>query len=181
MHKLGIRWTVVHPGHHMGMGYGEASVRIAGALDSILKGAPAHTGILLENTAGQGTSVGRSLTQLQEILDRVSQPDRMGACFDTCHAFASGMDLSSRTGVDAVMEDMERTVGLERVRAFHLNDSLGELGSHRDRHATLGKGNIGLDPLRYMVSLDIFRECPGIVEAPGTDNDRARQARELLS
>jgi deoxyribonuclease-4 len=108
-------------------------------------------------------------------------PERTGVCFDTCHAFAAGYDLSSRAGVDDVLAEFHRRTGLERIGCFHMNDCGGACGSHRDRHARIGEGLIGLDPLRYLAAMDPLDGIPGIVETPGTDSDRAEDARALAA
>jgi len=169
---LGMRWTVMHPGNHLGSGEDGALRRIAVYTRDILFESPRSVGVLFENTAGRGTSVGYSFEHLARILDAVGLPERTGVCLDTCHAFAAGYDISTVTGVDDMMAVFHRTVGLERLAAFHLNDSMHPCGSRRDRHARIGRGMMGLAPLRYLVSMEEFTGCPGVVETPGTDGDR---------
>jgi len=181
MHQLGIHWTVLHPGAHLGEGDATGIRAVAAAVRSILQDAPPDTGVLYENTAGQGTVVGRSFEQLSDLMDGTGIPGRTGICLDTCHAFAAGYDLSTRNGVDMVMEEFDSVVGSSRIRAFHMNDCLGTCGSHLDRHARLGGGLLGLDPLRYLASLEDFDGIPGIVETPGTDGDRVADALALTA
>ena len=180
MDRLNIRWTVLHPGAHLGSGERLGMKRIASAVRRALQNGPASTGILLENTAGQGTSVGRSFEQLAEILDSIGMPRRTGVCFDTCHAFAAGYDLSSRTGVLDTLSLMRDVLGIERLKAFHINDSKKECGSLSDRHARIGEGFIGRDSLACLASIEAFRNTPGIAETPGTDEDRARDILSLM-
>ncbi len=179
MHRLGIGWTVLHPGAHLGTGEAAAIGSISNAVRKVLDNSHPSTGILFENTAGQGTTVGYSFQQLSMLLDGAALPERTGVCFDTCHAHAAGYDLSSAGAVDDVMAELDAVTGLERIRALHMNDCYGACGSHRDRHARIGEGLIGLAPLRHLASLDDFRDVPGIVETPGSDSDRAADARTL--
>lgn len=181
MHQLGIRWTVLHPGAHMGEGAAGGIGAVAGAVRRILEDSPPGTGVLYENTAGQGTVIGSSFEQLAALLDGTGIPERTGICLDTCHAFAAGYDLSTVTAVDTLMEQFDSAVGLSRIEAFHMNDCLGTCGSHLDRHARLGGGLIGLEPLRYLASMEEFDGIPGIVETPGTDEDRIADASELTA
>jgi deoxyribonuclease IV len=180
MAELNITWTVLHPGSHLGAGIDSGIRKIAGNVREILQSSPKITGILFENTAGQGTSVGSTFRQLKRILDGISIPERTGVCFDTCHAFAAGYDLSTPTAVDCTLDELNRIVDVSRVRAFHVNDSVGGLGSHLDRHASPGRGEIGLESLKYLVSMPVLPGNPAIVETPGTDADRADDARRLF-
>jgi deoxyribonuclease IV len=173
MHMLGISWCVLHPGAHLGSGEDRGIEKISSTVREILLGSPSSTGILFENTAGQGTTVGSSFSQLEKLLELTGVPERTGICFDTCHAFAAGYDLSSEQAAEETMRNFDRVVGSGAIRAFHLNDSKGFCGSHRDRHAVPGEGLIGLEPLRYLASLPEFREIPAIAETPGSDRDRA--------
>lgn len=181
MNKLGIRWLVLHPGAHLGQGVETGMRMISEGVRSLLEGAPESVGILFENTAGAGTTIGHSFEELHELLNMTGMPERTGVCFDTCHAFAAGYDLSTVDGVRSVIDRMDRVLGLEAVRAFHMNDSLKELGSHRDRHAKAGEGLIGLESLRYLASLDAFRDVPGISEAPGSDEERAEDILRITA
>lgn len=181
MHRLKMEWTVIHPGAHLGAGEMEGIRVISSLVRSILLNSPSTTGVLFENTSGQGTTLGRSFEQLTMLLELTGMPGRTGVCFDTCHAFAAGYDLASRAAVDDTMDAFDRTAGSGCIRAFHINDSLTPQGSFRDRHAGIGSGFIGLEPLRYMASLEAFRGVPGIVETPGSDEDRASDAMKLAA
>lgn len=180
MDRLKIRWTVLHPGAHLGSGVQLGIERIASAVRRVLQNGPSGTGILLENTAGQGTSIGRSFEELRAILDSAGMPRRTGVCFDTCHAFAAGYDLSSRDGVLDTISRVQDVLGIERVKAFHINDSKKECGSLSDRHARIGEGLIGRESLAYLASIETFRNTLGIAETPGTDEDRAHDIMSLL-
>ena len=181
MHLLGIKWCVLHPGAHLGAGEDEGIEKIASMAGKILLNSPADTGILYENTAGQGTTLGYTFTQLARLLELTDMADRTGICFDTCHAFAAGYDLSSERAVRETMNEFNDIVGIDRIKAFHINDSKKECGSHRDRHAVIGEGLIGLEPLRFLASMPEFREIPGISETPGTDSDRAQDIEKAVS
>lgn len=173
MHLLRIKWGILHPGSHLGTGDDKGISKISSFVKKILRNSPEDTGILYENTAGQGTTVGHSFCQLAQLLELTGLDDRTGICFDTCHAFAAGYDLSSKKAVSETMMSFNETVGIDRIRVLHLNDSKGACGSHRDRHADIGEGLIGLEPLRSLASMPEFKEIPGIAETPGSDKDRA--------
>ena len=143
IHTLGIKWCVLHPGAHLGAGEDEGIRKIASMSGKILLNSPADTGILFENTAGQGTTLGYTFRQLAQLLELTGMPDRTGICFDTCHAFAAGYDLSSELAVRETMNQFNDIVGNDRIKAFHINDSKGECGNHKDRHANIGEGLIG--------------------------------------
>ena len=136
---LGIPWLVVHPGAHVGSGAAAGIARVAEALDLALpEGRDASAGVLLENTAGQGSTLGARFEELGAMLRAVRQPRHVGICFDTCHALAAGYEFRSASAYDAMMAALDREVGLDRLRGFHLNDSKGDLGCRRDRHEHIG-------------------------------------------
>jgi len=179
---LGVRDVILHPGAHTGKGEPYAIRTIAQGLDWCLEAAEAPDVFLtLENTAGQGTVVGHSFEQLAEMVKGSSYPDRIAVCIDTCHTFAAGYDFRAREGYDALMRTVDRTVGLARVRAFHLNDSKGPLGSHVDRHEDIGKGALGKEAFRFLVNDERFLELPGCLEFPGEDGGYRRNLRVLRS
>jgi deoxyribonuclease-4 len=120
----------------------------------------------LETTAGQGTCLGHRFEHLERVFERVSAPERLGVCVDTCHIFAAGYSLETRDEYDETMAELERTVGLDRVRVWHLNDSVRERGSRVDRHAAIGLGRMGLAPFRNVVNDPRFRAVPMILETP---------------
>ena len=123
--------------------------------------------ILLENTAGQGSSIGYRFEHLKQIMDGVESA-RIGACLDTCHAFAAGYDIRTKTGFETTMEKLDNIVGLKNIHAIHLNDSKGELGSKLDRHEHIGKGKLGLEPFRQIINR--FKHIPKVIETPKEDN-----------
>jgi len=168
---LGIPQLVMHPGNHMGEGEDAGIARIAAAFRELFDAAPASMEVLLENTAGQGSAIGWRFEHLAEIMAQVPQ-GRFGLCFDTCHAFAAGYDLSSGEGYIRVMEELERLVGIDRVRAFHVNDSKKGLDSRVDRHEQLGEGAIGIEGFRALMQDARFAGVPKILETPkGVDNE----------
>ena len=181
MHILRIKWCVLHPGAHLGAGEDEGISKISSMVRRILLNTPSDTGILFENTAGQGTTLGYTFGQLAQLLELTDVPDRTGICFDTCHAFAAGYDLSSERAVRETMDEFNDTVGIKKIKAFHINDSVKECGSRKDRHACIGEGLIGLESLRFLASMPEFKEIPGISETPGTDSDRARDIEKVIS
>jgi deoxyribonuclease-4 len=183
--RLGIRYLVVHPGSHVGSGEEEGIERVARALDRLDRGASrGRVGVLLEITSGQGSALGSSFEQLQAILERARSAPRIGICFDTCHALAAGYDFRDEAGYRKTFEAVDRTVGLERLRAFHLNDSKTDVGSRRDRHEHIGRGRLGLEPFRRILTDRRFRDLPMVVETPkgedlAEDRENLRILREL--
>ncbi len=170
---LGIGDLVAHPGAHTGSGEEAGLARVAAGLDEVhrrTRGVAAR--IDLETTAGQGTCLGHRFEHLGRIIGRVAEPERLGVCVDTCHIFAAGYSLATAGEYDGTMEELDRAVGLERVRVWHLNDSRRERGSRVDRHAGIGRGHLGLEPFRHVVNDPRFRALPLILETPkGTDEE----------
>ena len=184
---LGIPWLVLHPGSHMGAGEDAGLARLVAALDVALD-APATegTGVLLEITAGQGRCLGGSFEQIARVLDRVRHRERVGACFDTCHALAAGYEFRDARSYGETFAHLDRTIGLARLRAFHLHDSKGALGSRVDRHAHIGRGEVGLESFRLLLNDARFRGLPMVIETEKGDDlaeDRANLAvlRSLLA
>ncbi len=170
--SLGIPYVVTHPGSATGDSELAALRRVARALDEAhSRTRELHVRCLLENTAGQGTSLGWKFEHLATILEQVQEPDRLGVCFDTCHAFAAGYPLASASQYRQTMRTVAATVGLERICAFHLNDSRRELGARVDRHAHIGRGEIGLDGFRRIVNDPAFSEIPMYLETPKGNED----------
>jgi len=174
---LGIPYVITHPGAYTAGTETGGVRRIIRALDEI-HGQTRRTraNCLLETTAGQGTSLGWRFEQLATILDGVKDPDRLGICFDTCHVFAAGYPMSTQKEYKATISALGATLGLERIKALHLNDSRRELGSRVDRHAHIGRGQMGLEPFRNLLRDPRFRSVPMYVETPkgkenGTDLD----------
>jgi deoxyribonuclease-4 len=181
---LGITELVLHPGAHKGEGEEAGLRRIASALDEVHRRTEgSNVRIDLETTAGQGTSPGHRFEQLGAVFDRVEHPERLGVCADTCHIFAAGYRLGTREEYHETIDRLDRSVGLDRLRIWHLNDSCRECGSRVDRHAAIGAGCMGLEPFRNLVNDPRFRDLPMILETPkGTEDGEdldARNARIL--
>jgi deoxyribonuclease-4 len=183
---LGIAGLVLHPGSHVGAGEEVGLTRVAGALDRALgfprngrppKGRP-RTRVLLELTAGQGTNLGCRFEHLARILELARGRDRLGVCFDTCHALAAGYEFRDAASYRATFRELDRVVGLDRLAAFHLNDSRTPLGSRRDRHAHIGEGHVGLEAFRLIVNDRRFRHLPMVLETPKGE-DLAEDRRNL--
>lgn len=164
---LGVPYMNMHPGSHTGSGEEAGLERIARGLDAVHSATPDFQVMtLLETTAGQGTSLGYTFQQLIQIIEMVAQPERMGVCFDTCHAFAAGYELRTSEGYTETFEELEAVIGLERLKAFHLNDSQGGLGSKLDRHTHIGEGELGLDAFRLLLNDPRFADHPMLLETP---------------
>ncbi|MHB2029051.1 MAG: deoxyribonuclease IV [Acidimicrobiales bacterium] len=182
---MGASGLVLHVGSHKGAGFDEVIGQIAVALQCALDEADhAPEGvkdcpILIENAAGAGGTVGRSLEEIEFLIDACQGDDRLGLCIDTQHLWASGVDYSSVSGTNELVANVERTVGLERLRCLHLNDSKIELGGNRDRHANIDEGTIGTKGLAPLVGHRAIRELPLLLEVPG-DGDGPR-AKDVLA
>jgi deoxyribonuclease-4 len=164
---LGLHFVVTHPGAHTGSGEPAGLRRIAQALDEVLaRCRDVCVKILLENTAGQGSCLGHCFEHLGQILSLARRSSRLGICFDTCHAFAAGYELAPRSKYLKTMRALEESVGLGRVRLFHLNDSKKPLGSRIDRHAHIGRGQMGLEPFRLLLNDARLRGRPMVIETP---------------
>lgn len=169
---LGLHYLVTHPGAAVDGDETAGLARVAGALDEVHARCPEYkVKILLETTAGQGTSLGHRFEHLARILSLVKQPERLGVCLDTCHVFAAGYPLAPEKDYRATMSEFNRLIGLGRLRAFHLNDSLKPQGSRVDRHAHIGKGCLGLEAFRLLVNDPHFRNRPMILETPKESDD----------
>ena len=168
-HALGIEGLVLHPGAHLGRGEEAGLEAVATSLDEVLAAHPeVKTRVLLENTAGQGTVLGSRFEHLAWLLENADAPERLGVCFDTCHAFAAGYNLHG--DYEAVLEALQH-VGPDTLRCVHLNDSQHALGSRRDRHANLGAGFIGMETFVKLASDARFAGLPLVLETPlGEDN-----------
>ena len=155
-----------HPGSHVGQGAEAGIAQIAGILDDVLRPEQSTT-VLLETMSGKGSEVGGRFEEIRAILDRAALGDRMGVCLDTCHVWDAGYDVAG--GLDGVLREFDRVVGLGRLRAIHLNDSLNPLGARKDRHARIGEGRIGLEALVRVVNHPLLRDLPFYLETPQDD------------
>ncbi|MCC6125224.1 MAG: deoxyribonuclease IV [Pirellulales bacterium] len=164
---LGIPYVVTHPGAFTESDEKSGIRQVVRALDEIHERTSGiRSRCLLETTAGQGTALGWRFEQLAAMLEGVKEPDRLGVCFDTCHVFAAGYPLSTKKEYAATMKAFDGLIGLERIKAFHLNDSRRELGSRVDRHEHIGRGRLGLEPFRLLLNDRRFRNIPMYLETP---------------
>jgi deoxyribonuclease-4 len=164
---LGIGALVFHPGAHMGAGEAAGLRRIAESLDDACERTSASSvRLLLETTAGQGTSLGHRFEHLAEILARVRRPERFGICLDTCHVHAAGYDIETDEGYRDTFASFDAAVGLRRLEAFHLNDSKRERGARVDRHEHIGRGRLGTRPFARLLRDPRFRRLPMVIELP---------------
>jgi len=165
--QLGIPFLVMHPGAHTGDGEAVGIARIARALDRLHDEAgDCSTRVLLENTAGQGSSLGCRFEHMRDIIGAMRHGDRIGLCIDTCHTLAAGYDIRAPAGWDRTFAELDRLVGCDRVCAFHVNDSKTPLGSRVDRHEHLGRGYLGLGAFRCLVNDPRFAGAPMTIETP---------------
>jgi len=169
---LPVPYLIIHPGAHTGAGEEYGIQRIIRALNIILeKSADLNlkTMILLEDTAGSGTHLGYTFGQLKRMMEGTKDRNRIGICFDTCHAFAAGYDLSHQEGIEQTLEEINKFLGLEQLKVIHINDSKYPLGSRKDRHMHIGKGYIGLEGFRVLVNHKYLKDLPFILETPKHD------------
>jgi deoxyribonuclease-4 len=168
---LEIPYLVMHPGAHVGGGEKKGLKRIAGALNDVLERTSDYrVQILLETTAGQGTSLGYRLEHLAEILEMTESQDRLGICMDTCHAFAAGYDFRTAKAYRQFLKEFDRILGLDRLGLFHINDSKNGLGSRVDRHEHPGAGCIGLKPFSFFLNDPKLAHLPFLLETPKGKN-----------
>ena len=180
---IGAEGVVFHVGSHLGSGFEAGLERAAPAIAQVLERCSESTWLLIENSAGTGGTIGRSLEELASLVDRLDGHPRLGICLDSCHLWASGYDVTDRAALDALLEDLDRLIGADRLRALHVNDSQTPLGSNRDRHANLREGLIG-DGLSVFLGHPRFQELPAVVETEGqhgkgADEHEIRKLREL--
>lgn len=162
-----------HPGSHVGQGADVGIEQITSLLNMLLK--PEQTTIvLLETMAGKGTEVGRTFEELKRILDGVALSDKTGVCLDTCHVYDGGYDIVN--DLDGVLGKFDQVIGLDKLRAIHLNDSMNSMSSHKDRHAKIGEGSLGLDAITRIINHPKLRHLPFFLETP---NDLEGYAREI--
>lgn len=152
-----------HPGSHVGQGEEEGIRFIAEALNTVLRGDMTTT-VLLETMAGKGTEIGKSFEELQSIIERVELSDKIGVCLDTCHVFDAGYDIVN--DLDGVLEHFDKIIGINRLRALHLNDSKNPFASHKDRHEKIGLGSIGEKAFENIVNNKYLRDLPMFLETP---------------
>lgn len=165
-----------HPGSHVGQGAQTGIEKIAQVLNAVLN-PEWNTTVLLETMAGKGTEVGRNFEEIRQIMDLVECREKLGVCMDTCHLWDGGYDIVH--DLDGVLEEFDSIIGLEHLKAVHLNDSKNPLGSHKDRHEKIGEGHIGLDALAAVVQHPRLRHLPFILETPNDETGWAEEIRTL--
>lgn len=166
----------LHPGSHVGQGIEKGIALTAELLNEVISAGQSTT-VLLETMSGGGSEIGGTFEQIAELLSRIVRQERLGVCLDTCHVFAAGYDV--RNDLDGVLEKFDRVIGLDRLYALHLNDSLFPLGSGKDRHARIGEGYIGLDAMRRIAHHEAFRSLPMILETPNEPPEHGGEIRLL--
>ena len=167
-----------HPGSHTGLGTEVAIPMIAEALNEALT-PELHTTVLLETMAGKGSEVGKTFEELREIIDLVELKDKVGVCLDTCHIWDGGYDIVN--DLDGVLEEFDRVIGLDRLKAIHFNDSMNPCGSHKDRHQKIGQGEIGQEAMKRVVQHPLLQGKPFILETPNDDEGYAKEIELIRS
>jgi deoxyribonuclease IV len=175
--------VVFHVGSHLGAGVDAGLKRVVKAMKKVLDRCSETTWLLMENTAGTGATIGRSIEELAVIFDRLGGHPRLGVCLDSCHLYASGYDVTDEAALDAMLDELDSSIGLDRLRALHVNDSAAPLGSNRDRHANIGDGLMSRK-LSVFLRHPKLQGLPAVLEVPGEDGhgpnaDEVRKAKKL--
>lgn len=179
--QLGVQFLVLHPGYSGNLRKRTAIERIIGALDDIFENInDSNAKILLETTAGQGTSIGSRFEEIAYILEKTRKTQFLGVCFDTCHVFAAGYDIHGYRGYERVLEKFDDVIGLDRLKVIHLNDSKTEFGSRVDRHAPVGEGKLGVQVFHALVKDQRFHDIPKVLELPKQDVQMIPQQLKFL-
>ena len=176
MDAIGIENIVFHPGSHTGIGVEAGIKNIIAGLNQAITGNE-NIMVLLETMSGKGTEIGVTFEELKKIRDGVEHPERIGICLDTCHVFSAGYDIVN--DLEGVLSQFDRVLGLELLKAIHLNDSMMPFGSHKDRHATIGSGEIGLEALLKVIEHPALRELPFYLETPLDDEGHKQEIKML--
>lgn len=179
--QLGLDFINMHPGNKdKEEEENTALFRIAAQINNLIASTKeSSVTILLETTAGQGNDVGYKFEHMKTIIDEIDDKNRIGVCFDTQHSFAAGYDFRTKEAYESLWDQFDKTIGLEYLHAFHLNDSKSELGSKVDRHEHIGQGEIGTEPFNFFVNDSRFKEFPGILETPNGMEDFEKNLRIL--
>jgi deoxyribonuclease IV len=175
--------VIFHVGSHLGGGFETGLERVVPALEQVLDRTNERTWLLVENSAGAGGTIGRSIEELAAIIDALGRHERLGVCLDSCHLFVSGVDVTDPAVMNALLEDVDARIGLDRLRALHANDAKAPLGSNRDRHDNIGAGLMG-EGLGVFLAHPKVQDLPVVLEVPGADGkgpnaDEIRKLREL--
>ena len=176
MNSLGIEYMCFHPGSHVGGGIDFGMERIIKGLNEGINGDESLT-ILLETMSGKGTEIGYEFEQLRKIIDGVEHKERIGICLDTCHIFSAGYDIVNK--LEEVLEDFDRIIGLDKLKAIHLNDSLMPFGAKKDRHAPLGEGEIGLNAIISILTHPKLKDLPFFLETPFDEEGHKREIKMI--
>jgi deoxyribonuclease-4 len=174
---IGADGVIFHVGSHLGAGFEVGLERTVAALSQILERCDGDTWLLMENSAGAGATIGRSLEELAVLHERLDHHPRLGVCLDSCHLYASGYDVTDPAAVDALVTELDSRIGIDRLRALHINDSAAELGSNRDRHANIGEGLMG-ENLGAFLAHPAFQHLSAYLEVPG-ENKTGPNANEI--
>jgi deoxyribonuclease-4 len=161
--------VIFHVGSHLGAGFEAGLEHVVPALERTLERCSETTWLLIEDSAGAGATIGRSVDELAILVDRLGRHPRIGICLDSCHLWVSGVDVTDRSALDACLDEVEKRIGLDRLRALHVNDAAAPLGSNRDRHANIGDGELG-EKLGVFLAHPMLEALPMILEVPGPDN-----------
>jgi len=180
---IGADGVVLHVGSHLGAGLDKGLERVVPALEQVLELSNDTTWLLLENSAGAGGTIGRSIDELATIFDRLDGHPRLGVCLDSCHLYVSGVDVTDPATLDALLDEVDATIGLDRLRALHVNDSAAPLGSNRDRHENIGEGLLG-EQLGVFLGHPKLQGLPAVLETAGPekrgpDANEVRKAKEI--
>src|SRR3954447_4758791 len=180
---IGADAVVFHVGSHLGAGFDKGLDRVLPAVEQVLELCNDTTWLLMENSAGAGGTIGRSVEELATIYERLDRHPRLGVCLDSCHLYVSGIDVTDRAQLDALLDEVDDSLGLDRLRALHVNDSAGALGSNRDRHANIGEGLLG-EQLGVFLGHPKLQGLPAVLEVEGKDKkgpdaDELRKTREI--
>src|SRR2546422_1815770 len=180
---IGADGVVVHVGSHLGSGFEAGLERILPAMQQVLELSSEETWLLMENSAGAGGTIGRSIEELATLHERLDRHPRLGVCLDSCHLYVSGIDVTDPAALDALLDELDSAIGLDRLRALHVNDSAAPLGSNRDRHANIGEGLLG-EKLGVFLGNPRLQGLPAVLEVAGPDGhgpdaNEIRKAKEL--
>lgn len=181
--EIGADAVVFHIGSHLGSGFEHGLERVLPAMEQVLELSTDETWLLMENSAGAGGTIGRSIDELATIYERLDGHPRLGVCLDSCHLYVSGIDVTDAAQLDALLDDVESSIGLDRLRALHVNDSASPLGSNSDRHANIGEGLLG-EELGVFLGSPRLQGLPAVLETAGPDKhgpdaNEVRKAKEI--
>lgn len=178
LEKVGAEYLVIHPGSHLGDGIEAGIARISAVLKEVVTGKE-NVMVLLETMAGMGSEVGYTFEQLYDIIDKTGIPEAFGVCVDTCHLYGAGYDIKEH--LDKVLEEVDKILGLDKVRVVHLNDSKFGLASRKDRHANLGEGTLGLETIKKVINHEAIRDRTFLLETPGGMENYKKEIEVLKS